>query len=92
MYSLNLIIKFKINLPNFQISTERDVQTSVSELRQLCCDVVCQVTRCLQQFCIIAWHITAKLQLGYSNTKIFCKMFPLKQYYSECNANYSILL
>jgi len=32
------------------------------------------------------------LQPGYSNTKIYCKMFPLKQNYPECNVNYGILL
>ncbi len=51
-----------------------------------------QAARYLQQSCIIAPCITVRLQQGYSNTKIHCKIFPPSQNYPECNINSSILL
>ncbi len=45
-----------------------------------------------QVSCIVALRITVRLQQGYSNTKIYCKIFPPIQNHPECNANYSILL
>ncbi len=51
-----------------------------------------QVAGYLLQSCIIAPCITVRLQQGYSNTKIYCKIFPPSQNYPECNRNDSILL
>ncbi len=81
----------QINLPNLHKSSLSGLLLSLWSAAAVL-SVMCQVAHYLQQPCIIALHITVRLQQGYSNTKIYCKIFLLSQSYPECNANYSILL